>query len=55
MTRRLNDLTLDELRQLEARLASEGLTIDVTPAAEIPSSKTIDIVGVFATTQMYPR
>jgi hypothetical protein len=50
VTRRLNDLTLDELRQLEARLASEGLTIDVTPAAEIPSSKTIDIVGVFATT-----
>jgi hypothetical protein len=40
VTRRLNDLTLDELRQLEARLAGEQqLTIDVTPgAAAEPSS-----------------
>jgi hypothetical protein len=41
VTRRLNDLTLDELRQLEAKLAGEQqLTIDVTPgtAAEIASS-----------------
>jgi hypothetical protein len=28
VTRRLSDLTLDELRQLEARLAAEQLTID---------------------------
>ncbi len=39
VTRRLNDLTLDELRQFEARLAGEHLTIDAvaTPAADISS------------------
>jgi hypothetical protein len=39
--RRLNDLTLDDLRQLEARLACEQqLAIDVTPgaAADIASA-----------------
>jgi hypothetical protein len=38
--RRLNDLTLDEMRQLEARLAGEQLTIDAvaTPAADILSA-----------------
>jgi hypothetical protein len=37
VTRRLSDLTLDELRQLAAKLAGEQrLTIDVT-AAGIPS------------------
>jgi hypothetical protein len=41
VTRRLNDLTLDELRQLEARLAGEQLTIDAvaTPAADVLSAK----------------
>jgi hypothetical protein len=38
VTGRLNDLTLDELRQLEAKLAGEQLTIDVTPVADISSS-----------------
>jgi hypothetical protein len=40
VTRRPNDLTLDELRQLEARLAGEQLTIDAiaTPAADISFS-----------------
>jgi hypothetical protein len=31
VTRRLNDLTLDELRQLEGKIAGEQLTIDITP------------------------
>jgi hypothetical protein len=40
VTRRLNDLTLDELRQLEAKLAGEQRLIDVTPGpvADISSS-----------------
>ena len=43
VTRRLNDLTLDELRQLEARLAGERqLTIDVTPRAEVETSSAVD-------------
>jgi hypothetical protein len=33
VTRRLNDLTLDELRQLEAKLAGEQRLIDITPGA----------------------
>jgi hypothetical protein len=37
VTRWLNDLTLDELRQLEAKLAGEQLTIDITPT-ETPSA-----------------
>jgi hypothetical protein len=35
VTRRPNDLTLDELRQLEAKLAGEQLTIDITPTGEM--------------------
>jgi hypothetical protein len=38
VTRRLNDLTLDELRQLEAKLAGEQLTIDITPTETASST-----------------
>jgi len=43
VTPRLNDLMLDELRLLEARLAGKRqLTIDVTPGTEAETSSAVD-------------
>ncbi len=58
VTRRRNDLTLDELRQLEVRLAGEQLTIDAvaTPAAETASDhRQLTLLEFSYRARFYPR